>query len=367
MSDHDTDGAPAAGDRGDRATVPQDLEARESAERGASGGPATSERHLPVLLDRCVELLAPALSAPGAVYVDCTLGMGGHTEAVLDRFPGVRAIGIDRDPQALRLAGERLARFGPRFVGVHAVYDEIGDVVADQGLNGVQGILMDLGVSSLQIDERERGFSYAQDAPLDMRMDSTASLTAADVLNTYSERDLARILREYGEERFASKIARSIVAKREGRPWERSADLVDLVRACIPAATRKGAGNPAKRTFQALRIEVNGELEVLERALPAAVEALAVGGRIVVESYHSLEDRLTKRELGRGAVSSAPHDLPVEPETHRPYLSLLTRGAEEADAAELERNPRSASVRLRAAERLRPTPPHMKTRTERRP
>jgi 16S rRNA (cytosine1402-N4)-methyltransferase len=339
VSDHDTDGPTAQGGAADVA--------RE-----------TSDRHLPVLLDRCVELLAPALSAPGAVYVDCTLGMGGHTEAVLERFPEVRAIGIDRDPQALELAGARLERFGERFTGVHAVYDEIGDVLEDQGLTGVQGILMDLGVSSLQIDERERGFSYAQDAPLDMRMDATASLTAADVLNTYSERDLARILRDYGEERFAGKIARSIVAKREDRPWERSADLVDLVRACIPAATRKG-------TFQALRIEVNGELEVLERALPAAVEALAVGGRIVVESYHSLEDRLTKRELGRGAVSSAPHDLPVEPETHKPYLRLLTRGAEEADEAELERNPRSASVRLRAAERLRPTPTHMLTRTER--
>ena len=369
MSDHDTD-APAPGDPVDRdeTTLSETTDIETSPSVPATGGAEareTSDRHLPVLLDRCVELLAPALSVPGAVYVDCTLGMGGHTEAILERLPEVRVIGIDRDPQALELAGARLARFGDRFTGVHAVYDEIGEVIAEQGLTGVQGILMDLGVSSLQIDERERGFSYAQDAPLDMRMDSTASLTAADVLNTYSERDLTRILREYGEERFASKIARSIVAKRDAKPWERSADLVDLVRACIPAATRKGQGNPAKRTFQALRIEVNGELEVLERALPAAVEALAVGGRIVVESYHSLEDRLTKRELGRGAVSSAPHDLPVEPESHKPYLSLLTRGAEEADEVELERNPRSASVRLRAAERLRPTPPHMKTRTER--
>lgn len=324
-----------------------------------------ADRHVPVLLERCVDLLAPALEARGAVYVDCTLGMGGHTEEVLRRFPDVRAIGIDRDPQALALAGARLARFGDRFTGVHAVYDEIGEVLADLGIPSVQGVLMDLGVSSLQIDESERGFSYAQDAPLDMRMDSTAELTAAQVLNTYDERDLARILREYGEERYASKIARSIVARRQVTPWERSADLVDLVRACIPAATRKGQGNPAKRTFQALRIEVNGELEVLARALPAAVDALAVGGRIVVESYHSLEDRLTKRELARGATSSAPPDLPVEPETHKPYLKLLTRGAEEADEVELARNPRSASVRLRAAERIRPTPAHMKNRSER--
>ncbi|SDC72402.1 16S rRNA (cytosine1402-N4)-methyltransferase [Sanguibacter gelidistatuariae] len=334
-------------------------------EDGSQPSGDAADRHVPVLLERCVDLLAPALEAPGAVYVDCTLGMGGHTEEVLRRFPQVRAIGIDRDQQALELAGARLARFGDRFTGVHAVYDEIGEVLADLAIPSVQGVLMDLGVSSLQIDESERGFSYAQDAPLDMRMDSTAELTAAQVLNTYDERDLTRILREYGEERYASKIARSIVARRQTTPWERSAALVDLVRACIPAATRKGQGNPAKRTFQALRIEVNGELEVLARALPAAVEALAVGGRIVVESYHSLEDRLTKRELVRGATSSAPPDLPVEPETHKPYLTLLTRGAEEADAAELERNPRSASVRLRAAQRLRPTPTHMKSRSER--
>lgn len=324
----------------------------------------TSDRHLPVLVQRCVDLLAPALAAPGAVLVDCTLGMGGHTEAVLDQVPGVRVIGIDRDTQAIQLASARLARFGDRFTAVHAVYDEIGDVVADQGLDSVQGVLMDLGVSSLQLDEAERGFAYAQDAPLDMRMDATTGQTAADVLNTYDERDLTRILRDYGEERFASKIARSIVRRREERPWTTSAELVDLVRACIPAATRKTGGNPAKRTFQALRIEVNGELEVLERAVPAAIEVLAVDGRIVVESYQSLEDRLVKRSFARGATSSAPPGLPVEPETHKPYLELLTRGAEEARGEELENNPRSASVRLRAARRTRPTPDHLIDRTQ---
>jgi 16S rRNA (cytosine1402-N4)-methyltransferase len=316
-------------------------------------------RHLPVLLQRCVDLLAPALAAPGATLVDCTLGMGGHTEAVLEQVPTARVIGIDRDPEAIALASQRLARFGDRFVAVHAVYDEIEDVVAGQGLDAVQGVLMDLGVSSLQLDEVDRGFSYAHDAPLDMRMDPTTGPTAADVLNTYDEAALVRILRDYGEERFAPRVARAIVRRREQRPWERSAELVDVVRGAIPAATRQTGGNPAKRTFQALRIEVNGELTVLERAVPAAVAVLAVGGRIVVESYHSLEDRLVKRELARGATSSAPPDLPVEPETHRPYLRLLTRGAEEADRAELERNPRSASVRLRAAERLRPTPDHV--------
>ena len=327
-------------------------------DRAAAGAPA-SDRHLPVLLQRCVDLLAPALRAPGSVLVDCTLGMGGHTEAVLEQVPTARVVGIDRDPQALELAGARLARFGDRFTGVHAVYDEVGDVVADLGLPGVQGVLMDLGVSSLQLDEAERGFAYSQDAPLDMRMDQSRGLTAADVLNTYDQRDLVRILRDYGEERFAPRVARAIVRRREERPWARTAELADVVRGAIPAATRKTGGNPSKRTFQALRIEVNGELEVLERAVPAAIEALAVGGRIVVESYHSLEDRIVKRALARGTTSSAPEGLPVEPETHRPYLEPLTRGAEEADAAELERNPRSASVRLRAAQRLRPTPSHL--------
>ncbi|GAA1873095.1 16S rRNA (cytosine(1402)-N(4))-methyltransferase RsmH [Myceligenerans crystallogenes] len=340
-------------------------------ERGEAAG-----RHLPVLLQRCVDLLAPALAEPGSILVDCTLGMGGHTEGVLEQVPTAHVIGIDRDPQALELASRRLARFGDRFTPVHAVYDEIGDVVTEHTRGraaasptpgAAQAVLMDLGVSSLQLDETDRGFAYAQDAPLDMRMDPTRGPTAADVLNTYGERELARILRVYGEERFAPKIARAIVRRREQQgPWERSADLVDLLRATIPAATRKTGGHPAKRTFQALRIEVNGEIEVLERAVPAAVEALAVGGRIVVESYHSLEDRIVKQEFARGTTSSAPPDLPVEPETHKPYLEALTRGAELADEAELELNPRSASVRLRAARRLRPTPDHLRHRTTQR-
>jgi len=319
----------------------------------------TADRHTPVMLDRCLELLAPALAEPGAVMVDSTLGMGGHTEAVLERLPEVRVIGLDRDPQALALAGRRLERFGDRFEGVHAVYDEIADVLADRGLPAVQAVLMDLGVSSLQLDEAERGFSYAHDAPLDMRMDATVGLTAADVLNTYDEREIARVLREYGEERFAARIARTVVRRRSVAPLTRTAELVDILRASIPAATRKTGGNPAKRTFQALRIEVNRELEVLERAVPASVEVLAVGGRIVVEAYHSLEDRIVKRALAVGATSSAPEGLPVEPETHKPYLRLVTRGAEEAPPDERERNPRSQSVRLRAAERLRPTPDHL--------
>jgi 16S rRNA (cytosine1402-N4)-methyltransferase len=319
------------------------------------------QRHVPVLLDRCVELLAPALTEPGAVLVDVTLGMGGHTEAILERLPHLRVVGLDRDPQAIALASQRLARFADRFTAVHAVYDDVLEVVSDVVGRPVQGLLADLGVSSLQLDEADRGFAYAQDAPLDMRMDPTSGPSAADLLATADERELTRILREYGEERFAARIAGRIVAARRHTPLLRTGQLVEIVRAAIPAAARATGGHPAKRTFQALRIQVNAELEVLERALPAAIEALGVDGRVVVLAYHSLEDRLVKRALARGATSSAPAGLPVEPLTHRPYLELLTRGAETASPEEIAANPRSSSVRLRAARRLRPTPDHLRT------
>jgi 16S rRNA (cytosine1402-N4)-methyltransferase len=322
------------------------------------------QRHMPVLLDRCVELLAPALSEPGAVLADMTLGLGGHTEALLERLPYLRVIGLDRDPRAIELASQRLAPFGDRFTAVQAVYDDVLDVVADVVGHPIQGVLADLGVSSMQIDEAERGFSYAADAPLDMRMDQTSGPTAAEVLNTADHGELTRILRTYGEERFAARIASRVLAVRAEHPLRTTAELVDIVRASIPAATR-GTGHPAKRTFQALRIHVNAELDVLRRALPAAVEALDVDGRIVVLAYHSLEDRMVKQEFARGATSSAPAGLPVEPETHRPYLELLVRGAEVADEAETAANSRSTSVRLRAARRVRPTPQHMRTVTSR--
>jgi 16S rRNA (cytosine1402-N4)-methyltransferase len=311
------------------------------------------DRHVPVLRDRCVALLAPALAVPGAVLVDGTVGLGGHSEALLTACPDAVLVGIDRDPQALELAGRRLAPFGERVRLVHAVYDELPQVLARLGVPGVRGVLLDLGVSSLQLDETDRGFAYAVDAPLDMRMDNTAGPTAADVLNTYPAADLARVLRDYGEERFARRIADAVVRERATSPFSTSARLVDLVRACVPAATRRTGGNPAKRTFQALRIEVNGELAALERALPAAVDALSVGGRIVVLSYHSLEDRITKRTLVAGATSTAPPGLPVELPEHAPVLRLLTRGAETASEQEISDNPRAASVRLRAAERVR--------------
>jgi len=326
-------------------------------------GPAAAE-HVPVLLDRVVQLLAPALDHPGAVFVDATVGLAGHAEAVLARCPHARVIGLDRDPMALERAAERLAPFTGRVSLVHTVYDAVADVVAQQGAigasgapagagRGVDAVLFDLGVSSLQLDRGERGFAYAQDAPLDMRMDGSAGTTAADLLNTADERTLARILRTYGEERFAARVARAIVRGREQEPFTTSGRLVDLVREAIPAATRRTGGNPAKRTFQALRIAVNDELSVLSRALPAAIDVTFLHGRVVVLAYHSLEDRIAKRELARRARADVPDDLPVVPAEHRPTLRLLTRGAERATDDEVAANPRARSVRLRAAERIR--------------
>lgn len=313
---------------------------------------APSERHVPVMPDRVLALLAPAIQVPGAVLVDATLGLGGHAESALGQFPDLRLIGIDRDTSALDLTRARLAPFGSRATLVHAVYDELPEVLQSLGFTTVQGILFDLGVSSMQLDDTDRGFAYSVDAPLDMRMDQSSGLTAADVLNTYEAGALVRVLREYGEERFASRIASRIVRERTIVPFTNSGRLVELIRDSIPAATRRTGGNPAKRTFQALRIEVNGELAVLERAIPAALDSLAVGGRIVVMAYQSLEDRIVKRALAEGARVRAPHGLPVIPESMQPWLRLITRGAEKPAEAELAENPRSASVRVRAAERL---------------
>ncbi|MEV6315082.1 16S rRNA (cytosine(1402)-N(4))-methyltransferase RsmH [Streptomyces sp. NPDC051776] len=320
-------------------------------------------RHVPVMLQRCLDLLEPALAtAPGGaapaegrgpVVVDCTLGLGGHSEALLSAFPAARLIGLDRDPDALKLAAERLAPFGDRATLVHAVYDELPDVLDRLGVPRVQGVLFDLGVSSMQLDEAERGFAYAQDAPLDMRMDQTSGISAAEVLNTYPPGELVRVLRVYGEEKFAKKIVEAVVRERQREPFRTSARLVELIREALPQAAKRTGGNPAKRTFQALRIEVNGELAVLERAVPAAVASLAVGGRIAVLSYHSLEDRMVKQIFAEGAASTAPPGLPVVPEQYQPRLKLLTRGAELPPEEEIAENRRAAPARLRGAERIR--------------
>ncbi len=318
----------------------------------------TTPTHVPVLCDRVVALVAPALERPGAVFVDATLGLGGHSEAVLGRCPEARLIGVDRDQHALEQAGTRLAPFEDRTTLVHAVYDEIPEVLTELGIEAADGILFDLGVSSMQLDLRERGFAYAEDAPLDMRMDDSAGPTAADVLNTYPAAELARILHSYGEEKFSRQIARAIVKARETQPFTDSARLVELLRETIPAPARRTGGHPAKRTFQALRIEVNDELGVLRRAIPAAIASIRVGGRVVVMSYHSLEDRLVKRAFAAGTSSMVPPDLPVVPPGHEPPLRNLTRGAEKAAPEEIDQNSRAASVRLRAVERIndnRPT------------
>ncbi|GAA1692257.1 16S rRNA (cytosine(1402)-N(4))-methyltransferase RsmH [Fodinicola feengrottensis] len=315
--------------------------------------PQQAPQHVPVMAERVAELLAPALSTGPAVLVDATLGLGGHAEAMLAAHPRLRLVGLDRDPEALRLASARLDPFGERFTGVHAVYHEMTEVLEDLDIDRVEGVLFDLGVSSMQLDRTDRGFSYARDAPLDMRMDPTTGISAAEVVNTYAAADLARILREYGEERFAGRVARAIVTERERTPLTSTARLAELVRDAIPAATRRTGGHPAKRAFQALRIEVNAELESLRTALPAAIDAIRVGGRLVVMSYHSLEDRMVKRALTAGATSTSPPDLPVELPGTEPVLRLLTRGAETPTEAELESNPRSQSVRVRAAERVR--------------
>jgi 16S rRNA (cytosine1402-N4)-methyltransferase len=286
------------------------------------------------------------------VLVDATVGLGGHSDALLNAYPSLSLVAFDRDPTALERSKERLARYGGRVQLVHARYDEMPQALDELGLSRVDGILFDLGVSSMQLDRAERGFAYSKDAPLDMRMDPTTGITAADVLNTYAPGELVRILRDYGEERFAQRIVKAVVAERAREPFDRSGRFVELLYNAVPAASRRTGGHPAKRTFQALRIEVNGELDSLRAAMPAALGVLALGGRIVVESYQSLEDRMVKQAFASLAKSRTPEGLPVELPGHGPELKLLTRGAEKADEAETEHNPRAASVRLRAAERI---------------
>jgi 16S rRNA (cytosine1402-N4)-methyltransferase len=317
--------------------------------------------HVPVLLERCVALLTPALTrdtpeGSGAVLVDATIGAGGHAERFLTDLPRLRLIGLDRDPTALDIAGERLARFADRVTLARARSDDIATALAESGCEAsasVHGVLFDLGVSSMQLDRPERGFAYAHDAPLDMRMDPDSALTAADIVNTYDERALADILQRYGEEKFARRIAAHIVRRRAVTPFTTTGELVELLYQAIPAPARRTGGHPAKRTFQALRIAVNDELDSLRRALPAALDALTVDGRIVVLAYQSLEDRIVKDVFSDAVASRTPAGLPIELPGHAPQFRSLTRGAERADLAEIERNPRSAPVRLRALQRVR--------------
>ena len=309
--------------------------------------------HVPVMLDRVRALLGPALTPAGAVLLDATLGRAGHTRSLLGDHPGLQVIGIDADQQAIEESSMLLGADLRRATLVHAAYDQIAVILAGLGRTSVQGVLFDLGVSSPQLDDPARGFSYSHEAPLDMRMDAAAPLTAAEIVNTYPAASLARLLREYGEERFAGRIADAIVRERNRQPVTSTLRLAEIVRDAVPAAARRTGGNPAKRTFQALRIEVNDELGKLRRALPAALDALAVGGRVVVLAYQSLEDRIVKRELTARSTDTTPAGLPVLLPQSRPQFALLTAGAERPGEQELAANPRAASARLRAAERVR--------------
>jgi 16S rRNA (cytosine1402-N4)-methyltransferase len=314
---------------------------------------AAAAGHLPVMRDRVLELLGPALEPPGAVLVDATLGRAGHAGALLSAHPGLRLIGIDTDATAIEESRHALTAYADRVTLVQAVYDELPQVLAGAGHAVAQGILLDLGVSSPQLDDASRGFAYSKDAPLDMRMNQAGQLTAAEVVNTYPADRLARVLRDYGEERFARRIADAVVRERTQAPLTSTSRLAEIVRDSIPAPARRTGGNPAKRTFQALRIEVNGELDVLHRALPAALDVVAVGGRIVVLAYHSLEDRAVKRALAARTADTTPPGLPVSLEQARPQFRLLTRGAERPAPGEVAANPRATSARLRAAERIK--------------
>jgi len=309
--------------------------------------------HEPVMLERTLELLAPALADSQAVLVDCTLGLGGHAKAFLNRFENLTVVGIDRDPKALELAAKRLAEFGSRVKYFHGTYDQIPEALSEFGFPEASAVLMDLGVSSMQIDSPDRGFAYSFDAPLDMRMDATTGQTAAQLLASASDDELARLFKEFGEERFAKKIASEIVARRNQAPIASSKQLAALISSVVPFIPGKSSGHPAKRVFQALRIAVNQELEILERAIPEAISALKIGGRLLVLAYHSLEDRIVKQAIVKASSSSAPIDLPFELPEHAPVLKLVVKGAEQASVQEISANPRSASVRLRVAEKIR--------------
>jgi len=320
--------------------------------------------HVPVMAGRVTALLLPALATPAEggrppVFVDATLGRAGHARALLAACPGLILIGIDADETAIANGRVLAAEYPGQVTLAHAFYDDIAVIVAEAGYRRIQGVLFDLGVSSPQLDDTSRGFSYSQDAPLDMRMDQSADKTAARVVNEYPVGELARVLAEYGEERFARRIAEAIARERGREPITTTLRLSAIVKDAIPAAARRTGGNPAKRTFQALRIEVNDELGALRRALPAALDLLSPGGRFVALAYHSLEDRLVKRELVARSADPTPPGLPVRAGEvlasgpAGPRFRLLTRGAERPNDAEVTANPRAASARLRAAQRLR--------------
>ena len=305
--------------------------------------------HKPVLLDECLEALA---IRPEGLYVDGTLGRAGHSLEIMRRLTTGRLIGIDRDGEAIEAARERLAEFGDRFTPVRGNFRDLGDLLGNLGAEKADGMLFDLGVSSPQLDDPARGFSYMHDAPLDMRMDSTAPLDARAVVNGWSYEELRRILFDYGEERYAPQIARAIVRRREDRPIGTTGELVEIIRSAMPAKALREKQHPAKRTFQAIRIAVNGELDALPPMLEAAVEWLKPGGRLAVITFHSLEDRIVKqtmKDLATGCI--CPPEFPVCVCGRKPKVRLITRKPIVSGPRELEENPRARSAKLRVAER----------------
>jgi 16S rRNA (cytosine1402-N4)-methyltransferase len=305
--------------------------------------------HLPVLVDDVVGFIAPALG-DGGVVVDATLGRGGHARALLEAAPSSLLVGIDKDPESLDASRADLAAYGERVRFVRDDYAHLATVLERLGIETVRGILFDLGVSSPQLDETRRGFSFRADGPLDMRMNPDQPLSADEVVNGYSVVDLTRVISRYGEERFAGRVARAIEA---ARPLHSTVALAEVVKGAIPAATRRTGGHPARRTFQALRIEVNGELSALETALPAAIDALEAGGRVVAISYHSLEDRIVKRTFNDAANGcTCPPDFPVCTCGAEARLRILTRRPVRPGEGERAGNPRAAAAKLRAAERV---------------
>lgn len=311
------------------------------------------QEHISVMRDTCINLLTPALNkSQEPVVVDATLGLGGHSEALLDVNPNLVLIGIDRDLDAIVKARQRLVKYENRVKFSHNIFDEITDVVKSFSFNKVDGILFDLGVSSMQLDQSDRGFSYSHDAPLDMRMDRSSGITASEIINNYAPGELVRILRSYGEEKFATRIVENIVKARAKAPLNSTTELADLVKMSIPAATRRTGGNPAKRTFQALRIEANDELGAVSRAIPQALELLKVGGRLVVMSFQSLEDRIIKEFFSAATTSGTPRELPIDLPDLAAKFALVVRGSVLPSAAEIAANSRARSVRLRAIERV---------------
>ena len=306
--------------------------------------------HVSVLLDECIECLN---IRPDGIYVDGTLGGAGHSSQIAARLTTGRLIGIDRDPIALKAAGERLAPFGNRVTLVHSNFCEIANVLDDLGIEGVDGILLDLGVSSPQLDDGQRGFSYMVDAPLDMRMDNGDVMTAATIVNTWSYEELRRILFDYGEERYAPQIASAICRKREEKPVETTLELVDVIRSAMPAAALREKQHPAKRSFQAIRIAVNDELGAVRKVMEAAIPKLNPGGRLAIITFHSLEDRIVKNGMGDASKGcTCPPNFPVCVCGKKPQVKIITRKPIVSGEEELARNPRARSAKLRVCEKI---------------